>query len=168
MLCFVCSTEDENVDEVLELMIRLMNVKIMGSICTSALNAWGLVASSLSDELLASEKHIDTFLPLFLNLLDHTDVDTRSAAAQNIALLFESTQQINLPFPCIEVVTERIGVMSKDSSKRNSKKDRKTQRLVFRDVYSTLSVSWTMTTRVSCILNFLWFRMANHPMYPLV
>lgn len=80
-----------------------------------------------------------------MGLLDHKDVDVRSASGENIALLYESAQRSGTTLPFDEEILERFRVMSKDSSKKTSKKDRKTQRTVFRDIHATLAVrsaSW--------------------------
>lgn len=79
-------------------------------------------------------------LPRFLELLTHVDVEVRSAAGENIALLYEASQKCGMTLPCDEDIIEKFRVMSKDSSKKNSKKDRKVQRLVFRDIHATLAV----------------------------
>jgi hypothetical protein len=81
-----------------------------------------------------------SYLPQFLVLLDHSDVEVRSAAGENIALLFESAQKCGVTLPCDAEIVEKLRAMSKDSSKKNSKKDRKVQRSVFRDIHGTLAV----------------------------
>ncbi|KAE9360119.1 hypothetical protein PF008_g1942 [Phytophthora fragariae] len=105
LICHVCSVEEENTEELLELFETFFNPKIVGDICKAALDSWGLVA----------------LVPKFLALLDHKDVDVRSAAE----------------------ILDRFLEMSKDNSKKNSKKDRKTQRVVFRDIHSTLETGET-------------------------
>lgn len=139
MICFVCAVEDENPDELLVLLDKYFDLKIAGPICSSALLAWGLTASSFPDEHLATEEFIDSYLPQFLVLLDHSDVEVRSAAGENIALLFESAQKCGVTLPCDVEIVEKFRTMSKDSSKKNSKKDRKVQRSVFRDIHGTLA-----------------------------
>lgn len=81
-------------------------------------------------------------LPRFLELLTHVDVEVRSAAGENIAMLYEASQKCGLTLPYDEDIIEKFRVMSKDSSKKNSKKDRKVQRMVFRDVHATLAVGF--------------------------
>ncbi|GLD93075.1 hypothetical protein PINS_up001667 [Pythium insidiosum] len=139
MICHVCSVEEENADELLDMYTKFLDVKIVASVCASALEAWGILASSLPEEVLATDTFIDKYLPRFLSLLDHTDVDVRSAAGENIALLFESASKCGVTLPCDVEIIEKLRAMSKDSSKKNSKKDRKVQRSVFRDIHATLS-----------------------------
>ncbi|KAF1330176.1 Interferon-related developmental regulator 1, partial [Globisporangium splendens] len=131
--------EDENTESLMKIFEKYFDLKIVGSICSVALEAWGLLASSLSDEELAYDEYVDRCLPQFLELLTHVDVEVRSAAGENIALLYESAQRCGSTLPYDEEIVEKFRVMSKDSSKKNSKKDRKTQRMVFRDVHATLA-----------------------------
>ncbi|KAG6975188.1 hypothetical protein JG688_00002617 [Phytophthora aleatoria] len=139
LVCFVCSVEEENTEELLELFETFFNPKIIGDISKAALDSWGLVASSLSDEMLASDQLLERLVPKFLALLDHKDVEVRSAAGENVAFLYESAQNCGVPLPYSEEILDRFLEMSMDSSKKNSKKDRKTQRIVFRDIHSTLA-----------------------------
>ncbi|TMW63333.1 hypothetical protein Poli38472_002274 [Pythium oligandrum] len=138
MTCFICGVEEENSDELMEIFEKYLEIGIVGGICASALEGWGLLASALPDEILSGDSFVNRFLPQFLILLDHSDVDVRSAAGENIALLFESAQKCGSSLPCDAEIIEKFRVMSKDSSKKNSKKDRKVQRSVFRDIHATL------------------------------
>ncbi|GAB9473292.1 hypothetical protein Gpo141_00010446 [Globisporangium polare] len=139
LICFVCSVEDENTEGLIALFEKYFDLKIVGSICSVALESWGLLASSLSDEELIGDEYVDRNLPRFLELLTHVDVEVRSAAGENIAMLYEASQKCGMTLPYDEDIVEKFRVMSKDSSKKNSKKDRKVQRMVFRDVYATLA-----------------------------
>jgi hypothetical protein len=47
--------EEENTEELLGMLETFFNPKIVGDICKAALDSWGLVASSLSDEMLTSD-----------------------------------------------------------------------------------------------------------------
>ncbi|KAJ0405005.1 hypothetical protein P43SY_004922 [Pythium insidiosum] len=59
MICHVCSVEEENADELLDMYTKFLDVKIVASVCASALEAWGILASSLPDEVLAADTFID-------------------------------------------------------------------------------------------------------------
>lgn len=61
MICFVCAVEEENAQEFLELVDAYLDLKIAGPICASALESWGLIASSFSDEELTAEAFVDTY-----------------------------------------------------------------------------------------------------------
>ncbi|KAL4159917.1 hypothetical protein KRP22_000560 [Phytophthora ramorum] len=143
LICFVSSVEEENATELLELFETFFNPKIVGDICKAALDSWGLVASSLSDEMLVSDELLERLVPKFLALLDHKNVEVRSAAGENVAFLYESAQSCGVPLPYGDEIVDRFLEMSKDNSKKNSKKDRKTQRVVFRDIHSTLATGET-------------------------
>ncbi|KAL3668224.1 hypothetical protein V7S43_007084 [Phytophthora oleae] len=143
LICFVCSVEQENTEELLELFETFFPPKIIGDICKAALDSWGLVASSLSEEILVSDQLLERIVPKFLALLDHKDVEVRLAAGENVAFLYESAQNSGVPLPYGGEILDRILEMSKDNSKKNSKKDRKTQRVVFRDIHSTLATGKT-------------------------
>ncbi|POM60815.1 hypothetical protein PHPALM_30278, partial [Phytophthora palmivora] len=91
----------------------------------------------------ASDELLERLVPKFLALLDHKDVEVRSAAGENVAFLYESAQNCSVPLPYGEEILDRFLEMSKDNSKKNSKKDRKTQRVVFRDIHSTLATGAT-------------------------
>ncbi|CAI5745504.1 unnamed protein product [Peronospora destructor] len=143
LICFVSSVEEEDAEELLELLERFFNPKISGDICKAALDSWGLVVSSLSDEILASDELLERLVPKFLVLLEHKDVEVRSAAGENAAFLYECAQCCGVSLPYGEEIVGRFLEMSKNNSKRNSKKDCKTQRLVFRDIHSTLATGET-------------------------
>ncbi|KAI9923163.1 hypothetical protein PsorP6_002714 [Peronosclerospora sorghi] len=140
LICFVCSVEEENTEELLKLFETYFDSKISGDVCKAALDSWVLVASSLSDEIIASEEEMERLVPKLLVLLSHNDVDVRSAAGENVAFLYESAQNCCVSIPCKDEILERFLEMSKSNNKKNSKKDRKTQRVVFRDINSTFVV----------------------------
>jgi hypothetical protein len=79
-------------------------------------------------------------VPTFLRLTEHADVDVRSSAGENIALIFESLSQMGFIHHGRADIADRLLALSKNSSKKTSKKDRKEQRSVFRDVYKTVAV----------------------------
>jgi hypothetical protein len=58
----VCSAEEENTDEVMTMLEKFFDVKIVGGICSAALESWGLLASTLDDEALASSEVLDRFV----------------------------------------------------------------------------------------------------------
>ncbi|KAF1788607.1 Armadillo-type fold [Phytophthora cactorum] len=72
--------------------------------------------------MLASDQLLERLVPKFLALLDHKDVEVRSAAGENVAFLYESAQNCGVPLPYSEEILDRFLEMSKDSSKRIAKK----------------------------------------------
>lgn len=79
------------------------------------------------------------FLPLLIELLNHTDVDVRTCAGENIAFLYQHVPGLAYSAQHWTLV-QKILDMSKESSKKKTKQDRKTQRMAFRNVYQTLAV----------------------------
>lgn len=55
----MCSAEEENTDDVMALCEKFFNLKIVGGICGAALESWGLLATTLADEVLSSDDIID-------------------------------------------------------------------------------------------------------------
>jgi hypothetical protein len=53
--------EDENTESLMKVFEKYFDLKIVGSICSVALEAWGLLASSLSDEELAHDEYVDRY-----------------------------------------------------------------------------------------------------------
>ncbi|RMX63641.1 hypothetical protein KXD40_001477 [Peronospora effusa] len=143
LICFLSSVEEENTLELLGLLETFFNPKIIGDICKAALDSWGLhnvlQTICLPDCMLT----IDRLVPRFLVLLEHKDVEVRSAAGENVAFLYECAQCCGVFLPYGEEIVGRFLEMSKNNSKKNSKKDRKTQRFVFRDIHSTLATGET-------------------------
>jgi len=80
--------------------------------------------------------HLDTFL----RLTESSDVEVRSSAGENIALVFEAMNKTGEYYHGKGEIIDRLFVLSKESNKRSSKRDRKEQRSVFRDVYKTVQV----------------------------
>ena len=56
------SAEEGNTKELLELLETFFNPKIISDICKAALDAWGLVASFLSDEIFASGDLLERYI----------------------------------------------------------------------------------------------------------
>ncbi|TDH70556.1 hypothetical protein CCR75_005485 [Bremia lactucae] len=139
LICFICSVETENTYDVLETLETFFDPKIAGDICNAALESWGLVASNLEDTMLVSDTFTGRLVPKFIALLDHKEIEVRSAAGENVAFLHEISQNYGVTLPYDGEVIDRFLELSKENSKRNSKKDRKVQRVAFRDIYLSLA-----------------------------
>lgn len=83
LICFVCSEEDENTEELLVLFEKYHDLKIAGSICSVALEAWGLLASSMSDEELAGDEYVDRCV---CNALSSVDVNAHLHVSRMVAI----------------------------------------------------------------------------------
>nr|CCA15310.1 histonelysine Nmethyltransferase putative [Albugo laibachii Nc14] len=135
---FVCSEGHEDSMALLNLLEDRLYPEISGDVCTASLQSLGRVISTISEEEMVSEDLAERFLPLLTELLDHTDVNVRSSAGENIAFLYQHVPGVAY-LAGHTMLVQKILEMSKESSKKKTKKDRKTQRLVFRDVYATLA-----------------------------
>ncbi|OQS06176.1 hypothetical protein THRCLA_01763 [Thraustotheca clavata] len=135
--CFVCSGDQDNTLEILQFCEALFG-DASNAVTTAALDTWGLLASTLPNASLVEDDFLATQLEIFMQLLDHADVEVRSAAGENIALLFEAIAAAHVYYDRDEIA-HRLLALSKDSSKKTSKRDRKEQRTVFRDVYKTVA-----------------------------
>ncbi|RHY28318.1 hypothetical protein DYB32_006069 [Aphanomyces invadans] len=79
-------------------------------------------------------------LALFSDLTNNVDLDVRTAAGENLALLFEAMHQNHIDnYEGAGDIASKMLELSKESSKKFSKKDRKEQHSVFRDVYKTVA-----------------------------
>lgn len=138
ILCFICSAEEigNHRLEMMRLCDAYLNTSCPTIVCQSALECWGLLAST-QDESYLSSVVIPEWLHVFVDFLDHTELDIRSAAGENIALLLEASHVMSTEVEGLDAICDRLRALSKESSKKNKKKDRKEQRSVFRDVYRT-------------------------------
>ncbi|SMY19205.1 unnamed protein product [Zymoseptoria tritici ST99CH_1A5] len=126
----------------------------------AALEEWGFLATQLEDVEDVTEAAMDTFV----DQLDSSDANVQIAAGDNIALLFEKSyteaesddepedieedeeDNTNLPrmvkrytvYRQTHQLQQQLEALSKASSKRISKKDRKNLHLSFNDVLSTV------------------------------
>ena len=51
----MCSVEEDNAEKLLELLETFFDPSIAGGICKAALDSWGLLASSLLDDVLIND-----------------------------------------------------------------------------------------------------------------
>ncbi|ETV84299.1 hypothetical protein, variant [Aphanomyces astaci] len=141
VVCFTCSTGDEeNAQNIMGLCDPFFNNSATPVLAKLALETWGCLASTLDSTYLIEEGFLDTHLTLFLELTNNADVDVRSAAGENLALLFEAMHQNHIDnYEGAGDIASKLLELSKESSKKFSKKDRKEQHSVFRDVYNTVA-----------------------------
>jgi len=112
-----------------------------GPVVTAALRAWGFVASHLDDlETPASEA-----MDAFIEQLDSTDVDVQIAAGFDIALICESLRDYeqetgevwNVDYNKASLIS-RMRLLTKESSKLISKKNRRQLHQSFNSVVTSL------------------------------
>ncbi|CCI44593.1 unnamed protein product [Albugo candida] len=140
IVCFVCGDGHDDSIKLLNLLEDVLHSTNMADVCATSLQSWGLIMSTLPEQGIVTENLAERFLPLLIELLNHTDVDVRTCAGENIAFLYQHVP--GLAYSAQHwTLLQKILDMSKESSKKKSKQDRKTQRLAFRDVYQTLANS---------------------------
>lgn len=86
-------------------------------------------------------------------------LDVRMSAGEIIALILESGRSYNEDFldDYLEELIEAVKNLATDSHKYRAKRDRKTQRAIFRDVLRYLEVKLTCIFFVFIFLNILYF-----------
>ncbi|KAH7025780.1 interferon-related developmental regulator-domain-containing protein [Microdochium trichocladiopsis] len=112
-----------------------------GPVVTTALVAWGFVASQLDDLQSPASEAMDAFI----EQLDSTDVDVQIAAGFNIALICESLREYeqengevwSLDYNKPQLIN-RMRLLTKESSKLISKKNRKQLHQSFKSVVTSL------------------------------
>ncbi|KAF0712804.1 Aste57867_4670 [Aphanomyces stellatus] len=140
LICFACSSDDENAQNIMGLCDPFLNNDVAPILAKIALETWGALASTLDSSYLVDEGFLDTHLTLLEELTNNADLDVRTAAGENIALLFEAMYKNGIrDHDDKNAIEKRLLDLSKESSKKFSKKDRKEQHSVFRDVYKTVA-----------------------------
>jgi len=100
----------------------------------SCLTAWSLLLTLLSSEEV--HRQADSTVTKLRGLLLSSDVDIRIAAGEAIALVLEFAYDHNEEYEPedLDNLIDTIKELATDSSKSRSKKDRKEQRHIFRDI----------------------------------
>ncbi|CAD5112334.1 DgyrCDS1566 [Dimorphilus gyrociliatus] len=100
-----------------------------------ALMSWGLLICLLPQQNVQDIVHNN--LPRIQELLLSGDLDLRMTAGEIIALVYELASEINQNYqiPSHRILCEELRELSTDSTKSKGKKERRTQRSTFRDVY---------------------------------
>mmetsp|Transcript_32749 Transcript_32749/g.42020 ORF Transcript_32749/g.42020 Transcript_32749/m.42020 type:complete len:452 (-) Transcript_32749:665-2020(-) len=165
--CFICSSVDHDTMELLDLLVDLLQGTSQGEIIDeemipAALEGWGLLATTAS-EVHMKEVAAPSLVPICMEHLDSPSVAVRLAAGEVLALIYEATHPKE-PEPdpddwrnqrfeeeeeepeeedpmMVELWEKVVGVLGRlkaESSKRMSKRDRKEQRSVFRDIHASI------------------------------
>lgn len=112
-----------------------------GPVVSTALLGWGFVATQLEDLQVPANDAMDAFI----EQLDSVDVDVQIAAGYNIALICESLREYeeesgevwDLDYDKHQLIT-RMRLLTKESSKLISKKNRKQLHQSFQSVLTSL------------------------------
>ncbi|OZJ05986.1 hypothetical protein BZG36_01231 [Bifiguratus adelaidae] len=132
----------------------------IAEILTRALKGYGLLYGGIYGDRRGSRadawEEFEKVMPTHTRYLDSGQVETRVAAGENIALMFESIDMLNADVPDEEEEEEdhanvslpqyeymddlvtQLSKMATDSNRRRSKKDRANQRSAFRDILKTV------------------------------
>ncbi|CAM9153053.1 unnamed protein product, partial [Sphacelaria rigidula] len=94
LACFICSSDDDNTSETLDLLAEVFGrtsdgLDVPDELVAAALSGWGLLATTVSRAWVATRMTIQ-HLKLFRDLLGSNDMDVRIEAGENLALLYES------------------------------------------------------------------------------
>lgn len=138
--CFVNTSDEEASLALMTYCESFFNTDTANEHCAAALSNWGILVSSLDAEYNATTL-VPKWMSIFADFLDHSDLNVRIASGENIALLFEAMQRSHSTTYVAEEndILEKLRILSKENSKKNSKRDNKDQRLVFRDIHKTVS-----------------------------
>ncbi|KAH9109127.1 hypothetical protein LEN26_011607 [Aphanomyces euteiches] len=140
IVCIACISDEENAQNIMGMCDPFLDNKASPILSKLALETWGALASTLDSSYLVEEGFLDTHLAMFVDLTSNADLDVRTAAGENIALLFEAMYKNHITdHDSKNATVARLLELSKESSKKFSKKDRKEQHSVFRDVYKTVA-----------------------------
>ncbi|CAM9430552.1 unnamed protein product, partial [Scytosiphon promiscuus] len=94
LACFICSSDDDNTSETLDLLADVFSrtsdgLEVPDSVCAAALSGWGLLATTVSRSWVAT-RMTKQHLRVFRELLSCPDMAVRMEAGENLALLHES------------------------------------------------------------------------------
>ncbi|CAN0518902.1 unnamed protein product, partial [Ectocarpus sp. 8 AP-2014] len=94
LACFICSSDDDNTSETLDLLADVFSrtsdgLEVTDKVCAAALSGWGLLATTVSRSWVAT-RMTKQHLRVFRELLSSPDMDVRIEAGENLALLHES------------------------------------------------------------------------------
>jgi len=128
-----------------------LDTKTDPTIAAQAITIWSLLASTCSEWDLGTTVYAK-YLPLFTKLLEHKDLEVRSAAGEAIALLYSANLNVETMNedekekkkfkpkfkPDLTTLTELVQALAKEGSKHIQKKEKVKQRSLFRDVVATI------------------------------
>ncbi|KAI2627291.1 interferon-related developmental regulator-domain-containing protein [Hypomontagnella submonticulosa] len=138
----------ESAEEFLEFLIEIIEsdghiiqAGDNGPVVTTALEAWGFVASGLED----LEEQSAQALEAFIEQLESSDVGVQVAAGSNLALLLEIAREYtretgetwNMRYDK-DALLGRVNALTKESSKSISKRDRKQLHYTFNSIMTSL------------------------------
>lgn len=149
LLTFVASPEPTDNAEVMAFLADVFTNKSNRDcveLLEAALAGWSLLATVETASTIGGSLY-EKFIPVFRTLLEHDTLGVRSAAGENMALLYsfyvqtkeEASDDDEKSVSRVDVneLTSKLEDLSTDGSKHKAKKDRKQQRSIFRDILGT-------------------------------
>jgi len=108
-------------------------------VLASAIQGWTLLASGLHNEVLVY-RMLPKVKRQLVRFLEHSVLEVRTAAGEALALLYEAYYEEDVEEKDVELkdILERVEILSKESTKRKSKKEKSIQHATFRDILATL------------------------------
>ncbi|PVU97692.1 hypothetical protein BB561_000380 [Smittium simulii] len=157
---FIGSSDYVNAVKVIEICSKQIREWKSEELTLLATSSYGLMMT------IVAEANIDLAIELFekdyechLNMLESQSVNVRIKSAENLALLYEliSEHDEDFEFDNHMEVIEMLEQMSKDSTKRHSKKDRFTQKSALRQVVNSIANNSSPQVRLSLQTQYLSF-----------
>eukprot|EP00462_Mataza_sp_D1_P001725 CAMPEP_0175095184 /NCGR_PEP_ID=MMETSP0086_2-20121207/4011_1 /TAXON_ID=136419 /ORGANISM="Unknown Unknown, Strain D1" /LENGTH=406 /DNA_ID=CAMNT_0016368397 /DNA_START=44 /DNA_END=1264 /DNA_ORIENTATION=- len=145
VLSFITSVDSVETAQVMQLCHELAvagrkeSTEIGGpGVTEQALDSFGLLATSLPASQLAASV-AKTYLPTWVDLLEHKCLEVRSSAGENIALVAEAAAAQGEELPVdFDSLMEKLEDLATDHSKRKAKGEKKKQRATFREILATV------------------------------
>eukprot|EP00743_Colponemidia_sp_Colp-15_P001952 GILK01002124.1.p1 GENE.GILK01002124.1~~GILK01002124.1.p1 ORF type:complete len:400 (+),score=77.84 GILK01002124.1:110-1309(+) len=138
MVCLIGCPEDEKAGEIISLFESFFE-DTPPEVTVSALNGWGLLSTLKPVSDLAFGVAY-SMLPTFKTLLENGDADVRAAAGENVALLYDASWQEDSADEAEDLaeILNHLQELAADNSRYMARRDRKEQRLTFREIQRTV------------------------------
>ena len=138
-LCLITCLEemdDTTLWEILDsLRVHFEDPETSTIVSLSALHGYGLLYGLTSTPPLAED--LNEILDCHMLLLDAAEVEVRTLAGENIALILESFEETKI-FERLDELIAELNALSVESKKSRSKKDRVVQKASFREILTSV------------------------------
>jgi len=144
MCCFIGSEELEEVIECMKALRDLFTkavkeISANGGVMSAAVLAWGLLLTVASES--AQEEAIENTIDKLYRLLENGDLNLRLSTGEVIALIYETGRGIDDGFDgYVDGLHDLLKDLATDSSKFRAKREKKQQKLIFRDILKTVEL----------------------------
>ncbi|PVU92066.1 hypothetical protein BB560_000822 [Smittium megazygosporum] len=157
---FISSNDYVDAVKIIEMCSKLLRNYKSEELTLISTSSYGLMMN------IVAESNIDLAMELFekdypshLNMLESQNVNVRIASAENIALMYEliTGHQEDFEFDNQFELLEILEQMSKDSTKKHSKKDKSAQKSALRQVVNYLAENISPQSRISVKNQYITF-----------